>query len=73
MCFFKETNTPHSYILQCSRIYSNFERLKEQSFFHLQLGASIGKGDQKSVRVYQNHNCFGQRPKGSSKVLFKLG
>ena len=36
------------------------------------VGCKYGKVNQKSVPVYYNHNCFSQRPKSSSNVLFKL-
>jgi hypothetical protein len=71
MWVFKETTTPHLYILQCLRIYLNFEILKKQSF-QFTIGCKDGKVDQKDALVYQNHNCFGQRPKSSSKVFSKL-
>ena len=69
MCFIAETNALYLYISQRLHVYSNNNNL-----FHLQLGASMGKVDPKSAPVFPNHNCFGQRPKGSSsKVLFTLG
>ena len=36
------------------------------------LGYNHGKVDQLSAPVYQNHHFLGERPKSSSKALFKL-
>ena len=36
------------------------------------VGSKHGEVYEKSAPVYQKHRCFGQTPKSSSKVLFKL-
>ena len=54
--------------------YQELRDLLSLEFVELKLpsGCKHGKVDQQSAPVYYNYNIYGQRPKSSSKALFKL-